>query len=213
MGLPATPSPEGQRLTLAEYFRFDLESEVKHEFRDGEVVAMAGGTGEHGLIIANVIGEVRGRLKGKPCRVYSGDLRIAVNPGTRYVYPDASVICAAVEYDPADAVRQTATNPRLIVEVLSPSTEAYDRGEKFRRYLRIPSFEEYVLVSQAVPVVETYTRQPDGTWAFRVFEGLDAVARMRSVEIDLPLAEVFAGVEFPPPMDEQTNAGPPPAAN
>jgi Uma2 family endonuclease len=201
MSLPATSSKR-KRLTLAEYFRLEQDTSERHEFRDGEAVAMSGGTGEHSLIIANLIGEVRNRLKGKPCRVYDSNLRIAVDRGARYVYPDASVICGPVEYDPADTARHTATNPRVIVEVLSPSTEGYDRGEKFRRYLKVPGFEEYVLVSQAVPVVEIYTRQGDGSWAFRVFDGMDAVARLRVLEVDLPLSEVFAGVEFPPPADD-----------
>ena len=199
MPLPAVQT--SQRLTLAEYFRLEEGATEKHEFRDGEVVAMAGGTGEHSLIIANLIGEVRSRLKGKPCRVYDSNLRIAVNRGARYVYPDASVVCGPVDYDPADGARHTATNPRVIFEVLSPSTEGYDRGEKFRRYLKVPSFEEYVLVSQTVPVVETYTRQADGTWVFRAFEGLESTARVRTLEIDLPLKEIFADVEFPPPID------------
>lgn len=196
--MSAEPVPKRFRCSVAEYLRVEREATEKHEYRDGEVVAMAGGTGEHSLIIANAIRELGNRLKGKPCRVYDSNFRMAVNPGARYAYPDLSIICGPVVYDPADATRQTATNPRVIVEVLSPLTEAYDRGEKFRRYLRIPSFEEYVLVSQAMPVVETYTRQADGTWVFRAFEGLEATARLRSLEIDLPLAEVFAGVEFPP---------------
>lgn len=202
MPLPAVQT--SQRLTIAEYFRLEQAATEKHEFRDGEVVAMAGGTGEHSLIIANLIGEVRNRLKGSPCRVYDSNLRIAVNRRTRYVYPDASVICGPIDYDTVDDARHTATNPRVIFEVLSPSTEGYDRGEKFRRYLKVPGFEEYVLVSQVVPVIETYTRQPDGSWAFRVFDGIEAVARLRTLEIDLLLSEVFAGVEFPP-ADEAPN--------
>jgi Uma2 family endonuclease len=124
-----------------------------------------------------------------------------VNRGTRYVYPDASVICGPIDYDAADDARHTATNPKVIIEVLSPSTEGYDRGEKFRRYLKVPSFEEYVLVSQTVPVIETYTRQGDGSWTFRAYEGMDVVARLRTLVVDLPLVDVFAGVEFPPSVD------------
>ena len=199
MPLPAVQTRP--RLTVAEYLRLEDEATEKHEFRDGEVVAMAGGTGEHSLIISNLIREVGNRLKGGPCRVYDSNLRIAVNRGTRYVYPDASVVCGQIEYDAIDDARHTAMNPKVIIEVLSPSTEGYDRGEKFRRYLKVPSFEEYVLVSQTVPVVETYTRQADGSWVFRAFEGMDAVARLQTLAIDLPLTEVFAGVEFPPPAE------------
>ncbi|MDB5296703.1 MAG: Uma2 family endonuclease [Phycisphaerales bacterium] len=191
------PAVDPRRYTVAEYFQIDRDAVEKHEYRDGQIVAMAGGTPAHSLIIANVTGEVRARLKGTSCRSYDSNLRVKIPRDARYVYPDASVVCGPVEYDPADKTRQTATNPRVVVEVLSPSTEAYDRGDKFRRYLRIPTLQEYVLVSQVVPVVETYARQVDGSWVFRAYEGLDAVARLSSVDVELPLAEVFAGVEFP----------------
>lgn len=194
MGLPAAK----RRYTVAEYLELERNSADRHEFNDGEILAMAGGTPEHSLIVANVIREVGNRLKGKPCRVYDTNLRVAVAGPSRYLYPDSSVICGPVEYDLQDASRQTVTNPRLIVEVLSPSTEAYDRGEKFTRYRGIASFQEYVLVSQHTPLVETFYRQPDGTWLVNFFSGLDAVARLRSLDIPLPLQEVYSGVAFAP---------------
>ena len=207
MGLVASQT---KQWTVAEYLRMERDAVEKHEYRDGEVVAMAGGTPPHSLIIMNVGGGMWGRLKSSPCRVYESNLRVFVPRDVRYVYPDLSVICGPVQFDPKDDGRQTVLNPRVIVEVLSPTTEAYDRGEKFRRYLQIPSFEEYVLVSQVVPVIETYRRQADGAWSFRVYQGLEAVARIETLAIDLPLAEAFLGVEFPPPVELQPNPGPPP---
>lgn len=208
MGLPST---RPKFWTVAEYLRMERDAVDKHEYRDGEIVPMAGGTPAHSLIIMNVGGEIRHRLKGGPCRVYDSNLRVFIPRDVRYVYPDLSVICGPVQYDPTDDARQTATNPRVIVEVLSPSTEGYDRGEKFRKYLRVPSFEEYVLVSQAMPVIETIARQPNGVWGIRVYEGMESVARIGTLGIDLPLAEAFAGVEFLPPadpLDERVEAPP-----
>lgn len=201
-----TEAAARRRFTVAEYLRLEQDSVGRHEYHDGLIVAMAGGTAEHSLIAANLIRELGNRLKGKICRVYDSNLRIGIPRSGRYLYPDASVVCGPVAFDPADPTRQTVTNPRVLIEVLSPTTEADDRGAKFRQYLRIDSLEEYVLVSQAAPVIETYARQPDGSWLFRAVEGVDATARIRTLDADLPLAEIFAGVEFPPPTDAQTAA-------
>jgi Uma2 family endonuclease len=196
-----TPQTQPQRYTLEEYFRLERDSSVKHEFRHGEIIDMSGGTPSHSLITANVVGELRGRLKGSPCRVYDSNLRIRIAKKVRYAYPDASVICDEPQYDPLDPSRLTVTNPRLVVEVLSPSTEKYDRGDKFLYYLELESLEEYVIVAQDAPRVETLFRQGDGTWLLAFAMGRDAVARLRSLRIDLPLNEVYAGVEFPPLED------------
>lgn len=203
--MPAEPLARF-RCSLAEYFDFEAAAAEKHEYRDGEVVAMAGGSSTHSLIIVNVASECRSRLRGTSCLVYDSNLRVSVPRDVRYVYPDVSVICGPVAYDPGDHRRHTAINPRVIVEVSSPSTEAYDRGDKYRRYIRISTLEEYVIVSQSAPVIETITRQPDGAWGIRGYEGLDAVARLRSLNIDLPLAEVYAGVEFSSPSDAAAGA-------
>ena len=193
------PSPEQpRRYSLEEYFQIDRDGATKHEFRAGEIIDMAGGSLEHSLIIANVIGEMRSRLKGSPCRVYDSNLRVRIARKLRYAYPDATVICDQPQLDPDDPSRTTAINPRLVIEVLSPSTELYDRGEKFRRYLELESLEEYVLVAQDEARIETLFRQPEGTWLLTVATGTRASARLRSLKIDLPLAEIYGGVVFPP---------------
>ena len=150
----------------------------------------------HSLIVANVIRELGNRLKGKPCRVFESNLRIRVARKVLYTYPDAAVICGPGQVDPNDPSGESVTNPRVIVEVLSPSTEAHDRGEKFDFYRELDSLEEYVLVSQAAARVETFWRQGEGAWLFTAVSGVHAAARLRCLEIELPLAEVYAGIEF-----------------
>jgi Uma2 family endonuclease len=189
------------RYSVEEYLRLEAEAVEKHEYRDGEIVAMAGGSYEHSLIIANVIREVGNRLKGGPCRVFDSNLRVRLARSTLYTYPDASVICGEAQFDPKDRNRTTVLNPRVLIEVLSPATEAYDRSEKFRGYLMLESLQEYVLVSQHTPLIETYFRRGEGTWLFTPAPGLNAVGKLRSLDIQIPLAEVYAGVEFPPEPD------------
>jgi Uma2 family endonuclease len=198
MGLPA-PKPQ---YSIQDYYRIENDATEKHEFRDGEILAMSGGSPRHALIAANVITELRARLKGKPCLPYTSDLRVRVTGQRRAAYPDVTVICGKIEYDPDDKAGHTVLNPRLIVEVLSPSTEAYDRGDKFAAYREVPSLAEYVLISHAEPRIETFLRQVDGTWAFSSSSGNDSKAILRSLQIELPLAEVYADVEFPPPAHQ-----------
>lgn len=194
MGSPV----ERHRCSVAEYLRREREALDKHEYRDGEILLMAGGTVHHSRIQANIIGELYARLKGKPCAVHESNLRVRIPRTVLYTYPDVSIICGQPEFDPNDPSGETVTNPRVIVEVLSESTEAYDRGEKFGRYLQLDSLEEYVLVTQTAPRIETFWRQAEGTWLFTAFSGLEAAAKLRCLGIELPLADVYAGIEFPP---------------
>ncbi|MDB5322441.1 MAG: hypothetical protein JWN40_4072 [Phycisphaerales bacterium] len=194
--------PEPQpRYTIEEYIRLESVAQEKHEFHDAEILAMPGGSPEHSLIIVNTSSAIHTRLRGKPCRTYESNLRIRIPSARRYVYADGSIFCAPLEYDSEDTSRQSVTNPRMIIEVLSPTTEAYDRGEIFSYYRRLDSLVEYVLISQSEALVETYVRREAGAWLLTPFTGLESVAKLRGVEIDLPLAEIFAGVEYPPLRD------------
>jgi Uma2 family endonuclease len=188
---------EEHRATIAEYLQRERQSLDKREYRDGEVLLMAGGTADYSLIVANVIREVGNRLKGRPCHVYDSNLRVRIPRTVLYTYPDATVICGPRQIDPEDPYGETVTNPRVVIEVLSPTTEAYDRGEKFDRYRLLDSMEQYILVSQTAPRIETFLRQDGGNWLFTPFSGQTAIAKLRSLEIDLPLAEVYAGIQFP----------------
>jgi len=196
MGLPVEKK---LRYTLAEYLEMEKTATEKHEFHQGEIRCMSGGTLNHSLIIANCIGELRSILKGKPCRVFDSNLRIGVPRSILYTYPDLTVICGKAEMDPRDSTQQTALNPRLIVEVLSPTSEGYDRGDKFNFYRQIETFEEYILISQIDAKAETFFKQNDGTWLFSVFTGPGAKLNLRSLGIELVIDDLFAGVEFPKP--------------
>ena len=191
------------RLTAEEYLRREHDAGERHEFYHGEVFAMAGGTPDHSLIISNVNRELGNRLKGKPCRVYESNLRIRVPRTTLYTYPDVSVICGERQFDPLDSRKETVLNPTAVVEVLSPSTETWDRGGKFQNYRQIESLLEYVLVSTDKHLVETYVRQPDGTWIFNPTSGREGRAALKSLGVELPLTEIYDGVEFPPQASDR----------
>jgi Uma2 family endonuclease len=184
------------RLSIREYFRREAESQIKHDYLDGHAVAMAGGSPTHSLISANVVGAKGNKLRKKPCQVYDSNLLIGT-PDLPYThYPDAAVICGPLEYDPRDLSRMTVINPTVIVEVLSPSTEGIDRGEKFDHYRSLKSFREYVLIRQDRAEIQTFLRQDDGTWRLSVHAGLKTVVKLETVGIAIGMSEIYRGVTF-----------------
>ena len=162
---------------------------MKHEFLDGNVWAMAGGSPDHAGIAANVSTSLGTQLRDRPCRVFSSDLRIRVKETGLGTYPDLSVVCGRLELDPDDPKQQTVVNPRVIVEVLSPSTEAYDRGEKLEHYKRIPSLEDVVLVAHDRRRLEVWHRERDG-WTLDVLHD-DGAVELRAIGCKLSLEEVY----------------------
>ena len=182
-------------ITPEEYLRLEREAPYKSEYFAGEIFAMAGGSPAHSVIIMSLGRELGNALKGHRCVPYDGNLRIFFPSTGLYSYPDASVICGSLEF--ADAHGDNITNPTLIVEVLSDSTEAYDRGKKFAHYRTLPSFAEYVLVSQKEPLIEVFFRMADGTWQLTPARGRETVVRLQSLGVELRLAEVYDRVEFP----------------
>lgn len=186
------PQPE-HRLTEEEYLQLDRAAETKSEFYDGEIFAMAGGTPVHSLIGTNLARECGIQLKGSPCVAYNSDLRIKVEASGLMTYPDLSVICGPLEYAPG--TDDTVLNPSLLAEVLSDSTEAYDRGIKWSHYQRIPSLQTYLLVSQHQPRVEQFTRGA-GAWAYADASGIESELEIPSLGIRIRLSEVFANVRF-----------------
>lgn len=188
-------------LSPADYYRGERAAPFKSEYYAGEVFAMAGGSVNHSLIKTNVARCIGNALlkKGGGCLPFDSDLRVKIPQTGLRTYPDLSVICGPVETDPEDDAGETATNPAVIVEVLSSNTERYDRGKKFEHYQTIATLKQYVLVSQEEAKVETFLRQGDGTWQYACFVGLEAVATLASLEVSLPLAEIYMGVAFPPP--------------
>lgn len=184
------------RMTYAEYLAAEAASEVRHEFLNGEVWAMAGGTPDHGALAAAVIRELGIALRGRPCRVYTSHVRVRVVATGLSTYPDVSVVCGSVETaaDDPDAM----VNPVVLVEVLSDSTEAYDRGAKAAHYRRIPSLGAYLLVSQADPLIELYRRNA-GRWELteaRPGETLELAA----LDVRLDVAAIYTN-----PFDAQTS--------
>ncbi|MGC4067910.1 MAG: Uma2 family endonuclease [Polyangiaceae bacterium] len=176
------------RMTYAEFVASETASPVKREFIGGQVYAMAGGTPEHGALAAAVVGELRQALRGKPCRVYSSDLRVRITDTDMATYSDATVICGRLETATDDP--NAAINPKLLVEVLSESTEAYDWGSKAAHYRRIPSLQEYVFVAQDEPRIEVYRRNDEGGWVLyeaRSGERLE----LRSIGVVLDVSVVY----------------------
>jgi Uma2 family endonuclease len=192
MAIPSTI----HRLTEPEYLALERAAPFKSEFFDGEMFAMAGGSPMHSLIAANLIRELGLKLKGGACKPFTSDLRLKVEATGLYSYPDVSVFCGPLRF--AAGTDDTVVNPTLLVEVLSDSTEAYDRGEKFQHYRQMPSLKEYLLVSQRLPRIEQYGRRPNAEWALRVAEGKNAALMLPTLDITLELNEVFAGVDFAP---------------
>ncbi|AUX43470.1 hypothetical protein SOCE26_049190 [Sorangium cellulosum] len=181
------------RMSEQEYLEFERSSPDKHEYADGEVFAMAGGTLEHSAIATSLLAELRIPLLGRGCRVLTSDMRIKIQATGRYVYPDGSVVCTRPEF--TDEKRDTLLNPRVIIEVLSDSTEAYDRGDKFAGYRTIASVEEYVLASQRAPRIEVFSRQQDGSWSLRIYgpgERAALVSLGFALEVDRVYTDVFA---------------------
>jgi Uma2 family endonuclease len=180
--------PAHRHYTYDEYLVLDEASNTKHEFLRGAIYAMAGGTIDHGALAVSVSALLRVQLAGRPCRVFSSDVRVRVLATNLGTYPDVSLVCGPVERDPQN--RHTVVNPIVIVEVLSDSTAAYDRGEKFEHYRQVPSLREYVLVDSRSASVEVRSRQSDGTWSTRT-AGPGQHAALPSLEIDLAIDELY----------------------
>ncbi len=182
-------------LSPQEYLVRERLADFRSEFYRGEMFAMAGASWEHTLVKDNMAREVGNQLKGGPCRVLTSDLRVKVDATGLYTYPDIIVVCDEPRFE--DEVLDTLLNPRTIVEVLSESTEKYDRGIKFGHYRQLPSVQEYVLVAQDRPLVERYVRQADGTWVLTVFSDLTQTFVFGSIPVQIALADIYRGVEFP----------------
>ncbi len=175
----------------------DRKADHRSEYVNGEILAMAGASREHNLIVTNLVREVSLALRGQPCETYSNDMRVQVNQ-TRYAYPDLVVACGGPQF--LDGQLDTLINPIVIMEVLSPTTAADDRSWKFAHYRRLETLTDYVMLSQFQPFAEHYTRQGD-QWVLTEVAGLDAVLRLPSLGCDLPLSTIYERVEFAPDPD------------
>jgi Uma2 family endonuclease len=187
-------------LTPAEYLEQERCAGRKSEYLRGEVFAMAGASRRHGLIVTNLVAEMRQQLKGKACEVYSNDLRLRVTPAGLYTYPDVMVACGDIQF--ADDHKDTILNPVLLIEVLSESTRDYDRGRKFQYYRTLPSLVEYLTVSQDEPHVEHWSRQQQDRWLLVEFGGVGQTIPLISIPCNLPLAEIYDKVDWSQPVSE-----------
>ncbi len=186
-------------LTALEYLKLERRAGSKHEFLNGELFAMAGASRRHNLITANIVGELRAALRRGPCEVYPSDMRIKVSPTGLYTYPDASVVCEEPSFE--DHELDTLLNPKLLVEVLSKSTSAYDLGKKFEHYRALHSVEEVIFADSESIHVMFYRRQigkPEAfsTWMLSETRDLSARIHIPSLDVTLPLAEIYAKVRF-----------------
>lgn len=182
----------GPTISPSDYLARERLSETKHEYIDGEIVPMVGASREHNLIAINIAAELRARLRGERAEVYGSDMRVKVTAAGRYTYPDVSVVCGEPQFE--DAEVDTLLNPKLIVEVLSASTEADDRGEKFQQYRLLDSLTDYLLPAQDEYRIEHFFRTADGRWQFTEATGRDGVLPLPSIGCGLPLAEAYLKV-------------------
>lgn len=181
-------------VSVEEYLAFERASVEKHEYRDGAIVAMVGASYAHNTIVGNVFANLRARLRSGPCRVNFSDLRVQI-PGERfYTYPDLTVICGQPHF--SDDRQDTLLNPQIIIEVLSPSTEAYDRGAKFRHYRSSESLREYVLIEQDSQRIEHFVRQANDLWLLPDATGPGAALHLPTIDCAIPLSEIYEDVEF-----------------
>lgn len=181
-------------LSYIEYLEHERVATIKSEYYAGEVFAMAGASRRHNSITGNMFAALYNKLADSSCRPFLSDQRIRISELDLGTYPDLSVVCGKLEGDKVDT--EAITNPRVLVEVLSDSTESYDRGKKFDFYRQIDSLEEYVLVSQQEPIVERFKRQPNGDWLLTVYKGLDATLNLTSIQTELCLMDIYRFVDW-----------------
>lgn len=196
-------------VSAEEYLRREREAEERHEYDNGRISAMAGENLSHSRACINLSAIVSIQFKGKSCEAFSPNMKIGISAAGKFCYPDLSVICGKPLFH--DDKQDVLTNPKVIIEVLSPSTEKYDRSGKFQAYQQIESLTDYLLVSQDKPLVEHFQRQSGGQWLYTAHQGLAAAVQLPLIDCQLPLAEIYDRVEFPP--EEEIESDSPQSAN
>lgn len=186
-------------LTEEAYLELERDSDIKHEYFQGEMLAMAGASPNHIIIAGNLTTHLNMQLRERPCFVFQSDLRLKVSSLRFYSYPDITVVCGQPQY--TEDKPESLLNPLLIMEVLSPSTEQYDRGKKFQRYQSLESLQEYVLVAQDSPYIERFLRQSSDEWLYLSAAGLEATIELASIQCTLALNDVYAKISFTPPPE------------
>ena len=185
---------EKKHLTIEEYLALERKSEYKSEYYRGEMFAMTGASRKHGLIAMCVGGDIFSQLENSPCEVFQSDMRVKIEASGMYVYPDVVVACDNPQYE--DDALDTLINPQVVIEILSDSTEKYDRGAKFEHYRRLSSLKQYVLITQDRPMVESYIRQEDDQWILWASSDMDAVLQLPAIGCQVPLQRIYRRVTF-----------------
>lgn len=183
---------QSRHYTAEEYLALEVESDIRNEYRNGEIIPMTGGTPEHNEITGNLVFLLKSALKGQPYSIFVTDQRLWIPDLDLYTYPDVMMTHRPLELKPGR--RDTVMNPILLVEVLSDSTQGYDRGDKFEAYRTIPTFQEYLLIDQYKPRVEQFVRQSESQWLFTEYKGLEAQIGLASVPVELVLKDLYEGV-------------------
>lgn len=187
-------SQTNSKYTPQEYLALERATQKKNEYFNGEIFAMGGASERHNLIVGNVFASLHTQLKGKPCKVYSSDMRVKISVTGLYTYPDVVALCGEASFD--DEQQDTLLNPDVIIEVLSKSTEGYDRGEKFPHYRKIESVKEYVLISQDKNRVEHYRRQADNRWLMSEVSQLQESLNLPSINCTLLISDIYDKVDL-----------------
>lgn len=187
-------------MTETEYLEFEDNTDLKHEYANGRIVAMTGGSLRHNIVTSNTSTTLNNQLKDKDCIVPSNDTRVKVDSErVSYRYPDVTVICGEPEF--FDDLVDTITNPIVLIEVLSPSTEIDDRNDKLDEYLRLQSLQEYVLISQNQAKIERFLRHESGEWRYTKAQGIETSLHLESIKCDLVLSDIYLKVTFEDDMD------------
>lgn len=187
-------APPPISMTVEEYLTLEETSSVRYEYLAGQIYALAGGNAVYAIICSNINAALHGQLRRRPCVVYTSDMKIKIERTRLYTYPDVAVVCGPARFE--DPAQRVLLNPTVIVEVLSESTEKYDRGKKFQHYRTIESLQEYILVAQDARQVEHYTRQPDNLWLLASAGAEDEAVKLPSIDCVLRMDEIYEKVSF-----------------
>lgn len=189
--MSATPSPY---VTVEEYLAIEESSEEKYEYWDGQIYLMAGAAPNHNLIASSVNFAIYSQLRGKGCFVFSSDMRVKEEKTNLYTYPDLTIVCGTPSYE--DTKPKTLTNPTVVIEILSPSTERADRGRKFQHYRNLDTLQEYVLISPSMARVEVFFKQSEKTWLFTDISDINDAVKLSSIDCTLQMKDIYDQVSF-----------------
>jgi Uma2 family endonuclease len=182
------------RYSVDAYLEIERTGLLKHEYYRGEIFALAGSSEAHNIILANIITSLNMQLRKRPCKVYPSDMRLKIPKTGLYTYPDVSIVCGTPYFD--DVNRDTLLNPLIVIEILSPSTERYDRGKKFQNYRTVTTLQEYMLVSQDEHHIEHYTNQNDGNWLLTSYDSIHTTLNLKAIDCTLALEDVYDKVDI-----------------